>query len=287
MIQEPEPRRFAALAAPRLEELSRLPQPLHLLEFVDGTQHYHFGCFESPDEPVRRAQDRMSLLAARRFAPGSAVLDIGCGLGGTSQLLASRGLSVTAIDPCGERLAYARERAAGLLGAPRFLARTLEEHANAGEAALDGALALEVLQHFRDLSQFFGACRRLLRPGGTLVVHDLSTRVEVDWERVSFHFRGRARAAAEAAGFRVLEHVDRTAEVLPTLPSLARALRERRAELVRAFGLPGPAARPVEDELAELLAHVGALQHALEIGDLAYETTVFQSGSPRSASPCA
>lgn len=265
----------SARVTPHVHALRQLPQPLHLLEFVGGTQHYHFGCFEAADDSLSRAQDRMSMLAARCFAPGAAVLDVGCGLGGTSRLLAQRGLRVTAIDPCSASVAFAA-RANGARG-PRFLARTLEQHACAREDLLDGVLALEVLQHFRDLAQFFGICRRLLRPGATLVLHDLATRVEVEWERVSLHCRGRARAAAEAASFRTLECVDRTAAILPTLPAMARALEARRTELVRAFGRPGADSRPVETELTQLLGHVSALQRALEVGDLAYETMVFRA----------
>src|SRR5262245_39482475 len=47
--------------------LCRLPQPLHLLEFVTGSQHYHFGCFEKPDEAPREAQDRMGLWGTGLF----------------------------------------------------------------------------------------------------------------------------------------------------------------------------------------------------------------------------
>lgn len=272
-----------------LESLRRLPQPLHILEFVGNSQHYHFGCFEQPGDALRSAQDRMSLRGARHFAAEAAVLDIGCGLGGTSRLLSELGLDVTALDPSHEALVYARSRThtAAARARPRFLAQSLETYARSAPAALDGAFALEVLQHFPDLAVFFACCRRLLRPGATLVLHDVSTCAEVAWARVPHHRRGRVQAAAEAAGFQLCEQDDLSAAILPTLPSWTRDLVARRAELIDAFDGGRPGRRPVERELEQLLAHMSALQRAFENGELFYEAMVFHAGLPRNGSPCA
>ena len=256
-----------------IDGLRRLPQPLHLFEFVARSQHYHFGCFGLQEGSLGSAQDRMSLWSVRRLAAGSSVLDIGCGLGGTSRLLARMGFRVTALDPCHEAVAYARMRSrASASNSPRFFTRTLESFAHTARTAFDGALAIEILQHFPELAEFFGGCRKLLRPGGILLLHDVPVHVETDWSRVPFHPPGRVRAAAEAAGFRIVERQDLTREVLPTLPRAAAELEERRAELLAEFG--GRYGRPVERELEQLLLHMRDLQRALERGQISYEALV-------------
>src|SRR5271155_2697199 len=52
--------------------------------------HLHHGLFLSGDEHPRRAQEEMIEFCLRMlgFAPGSAVLDVGCGYGGTAVYLA-------------------------------------------------------------------------------------------------------------------------------------------------------------------------------------------------------
>jgi cyclopropane fatty-acyl-phospholipid synthase-like methyltransferase len=267
----------------RLARLRRLPQPLHLLEFVVGSQHYHFGCFEHEEESLCAAQDRLAHLGAERLSGAVAVLDIGCGLGGTSRVLAELGRQVTALDPCPEAVAYARTCLPANGRAPvRFLAAGFEAFASAPGAQFDGAIAIEVLQHFPVLARFFECCRARLRPGARLVVHDVACELEADWERVPFHRRGRLAGAAGAAGFEVEAQADLTRAILPTLPRLARAVEERRAELHAVFGTPG-AARPVEAELAQVLGHMRALQDALERGYLRYESTLLRLAGSRGA----
>ena len=77
---------------------------------------------------------------------------------------------------------------------------------------------------------------------------------------------------------RLLEHEDLSRAILPTLPAWTNALDARRVDLIRAFGR----SRPVDGELDQLLAHMGALQRAFEEGELFYEVMVFRAGFPRS-----
>jgi len=258
--------------------LAALPQPLHLFEFLSGNQHYHFGCHLTPDEPSRIAQDRMSLWGARCFLPGSAVLDVGCGLGGTSRLLAAHGLRVTGLDPEAPLVDYARARSGPRV---RFVTGTLEQHAEPHGRdrvrAVDGVLAIEVLQHFPALADFFGPCRRLLRPGGALVLHFVALNVDVPWPRVPFHRAESVLAAARSHGFDLRIEVDLTAAVLPTLPELLGSLRERRTEIVAAFASAG---RAVEAEIDELAFQMSLLQEALEGRQLSYRALAFEATDP-------
>jgi trans-aconitate methyltransferase len=57
-----------------------------------------------------RWRDWEGALSRCPLVPGQAVLDLGCGPGDVSGLLAARGLSVTGVDESAELLAAARER---------------------------------------------------------------------------------------------------------------------------------------------------------------------------------
>lgn len=267
-----------SFSAEWLAELRGLPQPLHLLEFAVRSQHYHFGCFDLPGLSLADAQDRLILLGSGHFAPAAAVLDIGCGLGGTSRLLADQGLRVTGLEPCSEALAYAEKRglALGVRSRPRYLVGDFEVLAPSCRGAFDGAIAIEILQHFPDLGRFFAACRSVLRPGGRLVIADVACNLDVEWAQVPYHRHGRLRSEAERAGFRVALQHDLTREILPTLPLVAEILERFRSELFEVFrdAAREGHGRSVELELDQLLAHMRGLQRAFEAGQLSFEMTV-------------
>ena len=89
--------------------------------------------------------------------PGAAVVDLGCGTGIASRLLAARGLDVVGIDPNQDMLAHAR--AAG--GGPRYL------HGEASatglpDASVDLAVAAQAF-HWFDFPATFAELRRILR----------------------------------------------------------------------------------------------------------------------------
>lgn len=102
------------------------------------------------------------------------VLDIGCGTGTFAIMLASRGLSVTGVDPAGASLDVARAKRGA--DAVRWLEGTLdavEEDASTGSGFDVATMTANVAQVFvdeREWAATLGAARRLLRPGGTLVL---------------------------------------------------------------------------------------------------------------------
>ena len=99
---------------------------------------------------------------------GLAVLDLGCGTGRHALWLAAEGAEVTAVDFSGGMLAEARRKP----GAERihFIAHDLHERLPLGDATLDLVVSGLVLEHLRDLGGFFGEARRVLKPGGRMVV---------------------------------------------------------------------------------------------------------------------
>jgi 2-polyprenyl-3-methyl-5-hydroxy-6-metoxy-1,4-benzoquinol methylase len=116
-------------------------------------------------EPELFAARRDFLLA--RVTPGDVVLDVGCGEGAFSAALAERGAAPIAVDVADEPLRRLRARFSGLSDVRRARAGDALPLAD-GEA--DVVWAGEVIEHVVDVGAFATELRRVLRPGGTLVL---------------------------------------------------------------------------------------------------------------------
>ncbi len=100
------------------------------------------------------------------LAPGSAVLELGCGTGQLTASLAGRGFELTALD-IGPSLVAAAQRALGGPGVT-FVVSSFEDF-----AAADGTFDLIVCAtafHWIDPEVRFSKAARLLRPGGWLAL---------------------------------------------------------------------------------------------------------------------
>lgn len=108
-----------------------------------------------------------------KAAGGMRVLDVGCGVGRWSRLLASRGADVTGIDLSPTMIAQAERRAAaaGLADRCRFLVQ--DSAALEADGTFDMILCVTVLQHVLDQTALRSALRRMARhlaPRGRLVI---------------------------------------------------------------------------------------------------------------------
>ena len=104
---------------------------------------------------------------------GLTLLDIGCGGGLLSEPMARIGFTVLGADASEKNVRTAAAHAEGA-GLPlEYRATTAETLAEEG-AAFDIILNMEVVEHVADLSGFIGACGRLLKPGGIMVVATLN-----------------------------------------------------------------------------------------------------------------
>jgi 2-polyprenyl-3-methyl-5-hydroxy-6-metoxy-1,4-benzoquinol methylase len=116
---------------------------------------------------------RLALAPWLKVAPGTRVLDVGCGVGRWSRLLAARGCEVSGIDLSPTMVQVARERAgaAGLGARCRFAVRDLAELEL--DARFDLVLGVTVLQHILDPARLRRAVHALtahLAPLGRLVL---------------------------------------------------------------------------------------------------------------------
>jgi SAM-dependent methyltransferase len=108
-----------------------------------------------------------------QVGPGTRALDVGCGVGRWSRLLASRGASVTGVDLSPTMIAEAQRRAAasGLAGRCRFVVQDSAALEVAG--SFDLIVCVTMLQHILDIGALRSALQRMARhlaPGGRLVI---------------------------------------------------------------------------------------------------------------------
>lgn len=112
--------------------------------------------------------EKVLVLAAPR--PGDRALDIGTGAGHTAALLAAAGASVVGLDQSEGMLAAARNRYSHV----RQLTFQQGDAAATGldEKSFDLITARHTLHHHADIRATLAEVRRLLRPGGRLVLVD-------------------------------------------------------------------------------------------------------------------
>jgi ubiquinone/menaquinone biosynthesis C-methylase UbiE len=125
------------------------------------------------DTPVgrRRAERRAALLIEHgRAAPGRSFLELGCGTGTFTTLLAGSGARIVAVDISEELIRKGRDRCrrAGLPTAPLFERASIEALPHA-ERTFDGVLGSSVLHHV-ELEPAIAEIFRVLRPGGRLAL---------------------------------------------------------------------------------------------------------------------
>ena len=143
-------------------------------------QHVHHGLWRPGSEGLSKEEAQLRLVedlyARAGLARGAKVLDVGCGVGGTSVWLANRGHAVTGITLSPVQAAMAQENLArsGAAGAKvRFLVMDGEKIDFPGEdGTFDAIWITEVLSHMPHKDRFFAHASRLLKPGGKLVLAD-------------------------------------------------------------------------------------------------------------------
>lgn len=159
-------------AVPDLGErlLAALAAAGHDLEALDVDDLAPFDAFHTRG---RAATEELAAEVA--LEAGARVLDVGCGIGGTSRYLAARhGCHVTGVDLTEEYV-----RAAERLSARTGLAvRTTFRQASALELpfaarSFDVVWTEHVQMNVADKARFYGEIARVLRPGGRLAFHDL------------------------------------------------------------------------------------------------------------------
>jgi SAM-dependent methyltransferase len=112
----------------------------------------------------------VSELITQKFPKGVRVLDLGCGAGVLSERLVAAGHQVDAVDQSPDMLEFTRERLKPC-DASRYRV-TLAECASLPfpDAAFDVVACIGVFGYMDDVDSAIKEIRRVLRPGGTLVM---------------------------------------------------------------------------------------------------------------------
>ncbi|MCU0566742.1 MAG: methyltransferase domain-containing protein [Oculatellaceae cyanobacterium Prado106] len=152
-----------------------------ILEFYWG-EHIHLGHYGSPPHKKDFLKAKADFVHEMvrwgglvSLAPGTTVLDVGCGIGGSSRILArDYGFAVTGITISPQQVRRAQE-----LTLPGVSAQFKVDDALAlsfPDASFDVVWSIEAGPHMPDKAQFARELLRVLKPGGILVVADWNQR---------------------------------------------------------------------------------------------------------------
>lgn len=237
---------------------------------IAGFSAEELASFDELHSRAREATGELAALAELR--PGMHLLDVGSGLGGPARHLAlAFGVRVTGIELTADYVRVAR-----ILTARAGLAdRVAFEAGNALSApfmmgAFDGAWLQHMVMNVADKARLFAELRRVLAPGGLLVVHEIVApdgyrlRYPLPWARTpatSFVPRPeRLQTTLATAGFAGRVWQDTT----PLAAAWYRAILDCPGDDPRLLGLHtllGPDALPMIENLAEHLeaGHLGVV----------------------------
>jgi MPBQ/MSBQ methyltransferase len=152
-----------------------------ILEFYWG-EHIHLGHYGSPPRKKDFLKAKSDFVhemvrwgGLDKLPAGTTVLDVGCGIGGSSRILArDYGFAVTGITISPQQVRRAQE-----LTPPEVNAQFKVDDALAlsfPDASFDVVWSIEAGPHMPDKAQFARELLRVLKPGGILVVADWNQR---------------------------------------------------------------------------------------------------------------
>lgn len=146
-----------------------------LMEAYGGNSH--MGLYGRGDESLAEALERANaqVAANARLAPGETVVEVACGVGGAARhLAAGHGVEVVATNIARVQCADGRRQteAAGLGDRVHFACADFHELPFA-DGRFDCWWCQEALIHAADKRRVLTEARRVLRPGGRLVITDI------------------------------------------------------------------------------------------------------------------
>jgi MPBQ/MSBQ methyltransferase len=158
-----------------------------LLERLWG-DHVHLGHYGTPARGRDFRQAKVDFVhelvrwsGLDQLPPGSTVLDVGCGIGGSARILArDYGLDVLAISISPAQIARARALTPAPL-APHCRFAVMDALAlDLPNATFDAVWSVEASPHMPDKQRYVDELLRVLRPGGRLAIADWNRRDPAD-----------------------------------------------------------------------------------------------------------
>ena len=136
-------------------------------------EHLHHGYWIRGHETRGDAQVQLIEYLARlaSIQPGARILDIGCGIGGSSLFLAKNyGAAVTGISKSPVQIDMANQTAAERQLDATFV--LMDAEALHLSERFDVLWSIESISHYQDPAKFFAEAAKLLKPGGTFALTD-------------------------------------------------------------------------------------------------------------------
>jgi ubiquinone/menaquinone biosynthesis C-methylase UbiE len=171
-------------------------------------------------------------------APGAVVVEVGCGTGRWLRLLRAAGIRITGMDASLGMLVRAK--------AP--VAQAVAEYLPYASRSIDRVFCVNAFHHFTDKRAFLGEARRVLRPGGQLMIVGLDPHSDIaQWyvydyfpsalanDRRRYAATGQIREWMHQAGFTGC--ATREAQHSPARIEAGTALREGRLDRTAASQL--------------------------------------------------
>lgn len=154
-----------------------------ILEFYWG-EHIHLGHYGSPPQKKDFLTAKSDFVhemvkwgGLNKLPVGTTVLDVGCGIGGSSRILATDyGFSVTGVTISPQQVQRAQELTPSEVDAQFQVDDAMA--LSFADASFDVVWSIEAGPHIPDKAKFATEMTRVLKPGGILVVADWNQRDE-------------------------------------------------------------------------------------------------------------
>lgn len=143
-------------------------------------EHIHHGYWITGKESKEEAADNLIKLLVEKagLQLGARVLDIGCGIGGSSRYLArhhgARATGIT-ISPVQVEMAERETAKESFVHPPQFRvadANDLPKDLGGGNVSFDLLWSVEMISHLQDRDNLFRRASQLLKPGGRFAITD-------------------------------------------------------------------------------------------------------------------
>jgi len=134
--------------------------------------HIHHGLWHGNESPaVAQHQLIEAMIARAALKPGERVVDVGCGMGGSTVEMARHGCDVTGVTLSGVQRLWAtcRAKMCGAGERTRFI-RADAEKLELPAQSVDVVWSIECTEHLFDKGAFFRKAATWLRPGGRFAI---------------------------------------------------------------------------------------------------------------------